>query len=80
MICKNCGVELEDDMMACPLCREPVNGNDPVNTQVPYGTQTFQGYGEMSKPQKKFTWEIISIIYFRPRLQPLSSTLLSIAV
>jgi len=62
MICKNCGVELEDDMMACPLCREPVNGNAPVNTQVPYGTQTFQGYGEMSKPQKKFTWEIISII------------------
>ena len=62
MICRNCGVELEDDMMACPLCREPVNGNTPTNSQVSYGTQSFQGYREMSKPQKKFTWEIISII------------------
>jgi hypothetical protein len=62
MMCKNCGVELEDDMMVCPLCRQPVNGNTPVNTQISYGTQTFHGYGEMSKPQKKFTWEIISLI------------------
>jgi hypothetical protein len=62
MICKNCGVELEDDMLICPLCREPVNSAASANTQVSYGTQTVHPYGEMSKPQKKFAWEIVSII------------------
>jgi hypothetical protein len=61
MICKNCGVELEDDMLVCPLCGQPVNSNAPANTRAAYGKQTY-GYREMSKPQKKFTWEIVSLI------------------
>lgn len=64
MYCQNCGVELEDDILICPLCGEPVNGDhaakiqnaDYISRQVPF-EQT-----KMSKPQKKFTWEIVSII------------------
>jgi hypothetical protein len=63
MICKNCGVELEEDMLICPLCGNSIKSNAPANPPVaPYGMQTFHGYKEMSKPQKKFTWEIVSFI------------------
>jgi hypothetical protein len=62
MICKNCGVELEDDMQVCPLCEQPVGGSTtPGKAPVSYGDQTFE-YQKMSKPQKKFTWEIVSLI------------------
>lgn len=66
MICRNCGVELEDSIRACPLCGEPTIDERP-GTSSPSFT-----YGErypssltpvqMSQPQKKFTWEIVSII------------------
>lgn len=62
MICKNCGVELEDDTLICPLCREPVNSAASASARAAYGQQTFSSYKEMTRPQKKFTWEIISII------------------
>ncbi len=61
MICKNCGVELEDEMLICPLCGTPVNGNAPAIQISAYGMQSF-GHKQMSKPQKKFVWEIVSII------------------
>jgi hypothetical protein len=58
IICKNCEVELEDDMLTCPLCRQPV-GTESLQS-------SFQGpifYSKrMSAPQKKFTWEIVSLI------------------
>ncbi|HET9826839.1 MAG TPA: hypothetical protein VFP87_15985, partial [Chitinophagaceae bacterium] len=61
MICKNCGVELEVDMIICPLCGEPIDDSSSKPNLPEYGTQPFL-YKEMSKPQKKFTWEIISLI------------------
>lgn len=64
MICKNCGIELEDDMAVCPLCREPVGNESPTRSHVAYGKQNFPSYKEMSKPQKKLTWEIPSLILF----------------
>ncbi|HET9747538.1 MAG TPA: DUF6320 domain-containing protein [Chitinophagaceae bacterium] len=60
IICKNCGVELEEDMLTCPLCGEPVSadGKNPLPGSHHYVRQS-RG---MSHPQKKFTWEIVSLI------------------
>ncbi len=48
-------------MLICPLCGTPVNGNAPAIQISAYGMQSF-GHKQMSKPQKKFVWEIVSII------------------
>jgi len=63
IICKNCGVELEHDMLTCPLCGESVaaSGNtrqDELNKEPEFH------YDKMSQPQRKFTWEIVSLILF----------------
>jgi hypothetical protein len=65
MYCKNCGVELEDNMLICPLCGEPVDNNNyagkvPVSSSAK-GKQFQYHHTEMTRPQKKFTWEIVSI-------------------
>ena len=63
MICKNCGIELDDEMLVCPLCGQAVNNNASSTASIPqYGKRTFYGHREMSKPQKKFSWEIVSLI------------------
>lgn len=66
MVCKNCGVELEDNMLICPLCSTPVTGDDgkadnrkPDLTEQPDFQEPRKA---MNQPQKKFTWEIVSII------------------
>jgi len=61
-ICSNCGVELEDDMPYCPLCGEPVAGVGKEEAPAPSGQEIFDYSRKMTLPQKKFTWEIISII------------------
>src|SRR4030095_5503605 len=63
MYCKNCGVELEDTMLICPLCGDPFDhhirtGKIPASSQ---GQQPLSRPTEMTPPQKKFTWEIVSI-------------------
>lgn len=63
MYCRYCGVELEEDMQVCPLCGEPVNASTGSRTPDPeYGGDAIFNYKKMSRPQKKFTWEIVSII------------------
>lgn len=62
IICKNCGVELEKDMMNCPLCGEPVTGDG--KTTLTTSHHPIQHHASMSRPQKKFTWEIVSLILF----------------
>lgn len=65
MHCKNCGVELEDTMLNCPLCGEPVDDNysgSKVQNSNFISKQPLFGQAKMSKPQKKFTWEIVSVI------------------
>jgi hypothetical protein len=59
-ICKNCGVELDDDMQYCPLCGVGVSGMEKDITTDTKGLAAFNR--AMSQPQKKFTWEIICII------------------
>ncbi len=60
--CKNCGVELENEMQYCPLCGEPVTGKGNANIPITSRQQTIHYSGTMSQPQKKFTWEIVSLI------------------
>ncbi|MCU7552643.1 DUF6320 domain-containing protein [Chitinophagaceae bacterium LB-8] len=64
--CKNCGVELENDMLDCPLCGEPVASNHQTDKiqSVASSIQQISPYGhrKMDQPQKRFTWEIVSII------------------
>lgn len=63
IICKNCGVELESGMENCPLCGQSVK--DPVSKNQrpePHPQQLKSQAGRMTAPQKKFTWEIISLI------------------
>src|SRR5688572_12024894 len=59
-ICKNCGVELESDMKYCPLCRVHVSNMGSGKITDTEGQPEFNR--SMTQPQKKFTWEIISII------------------
>jgi hypothetical protein len=60
IICKNCGVELENEMTNCPLCGEPVPGDG--NTTLIPSHHPIQYSATMSRPQKKLTWEIVSLI------------------
>jgi hypothetical protein len=61
-ICKNCGVELEAEMPVCPLCQEPVTGQGSAQPAIKVPQPFLQHHPIMSQPQKKFTWEIISLI------------------
>ncbi|ANE50927.1 DUF6320 domain-containing protein [Flavisolibacter tropicus] len=66
MICKNCGVQLEETMQTCPLCGESAIGEKPSTStfSLSYGKRhpSHLAAVQMSPPQKKFTWEIVSII------------------
>jgi hypothetical protein len=64
--CRNCGVELENDLQQCPLCGEPIAGIADENQlkTIPPTQSTISpgGYQQKSPAEKKLTWEIISII------------------
>ncbi|MFC0772632.1 DUF6320 domain-containing protein [Terrimonas alba] len=62
IICKNCGVQLEADMQHCPLCGQAVKGNGTNEETALYPPQPMSGRNKLTEPQKKFTWEIISLI------------------
>lgn len=63
MICKNCGVELEDNMIICPLCGQPVN-EEPLRkeTRKVFDQGLTTHPHTMSHPQRKLTWEVVSLI------------------
>lgn len=66
MYCQSCGVELEDDMQRCPLCGQPAVGNLSENEVQNISTMKWRDSSfvpkQMSQPQKKLTWEIVSLI------------------
>ena len=60
MICNNCGVELEENMVSCPLCGAPAGTTAPAGTlQYP---QVADLSGKITPRQKKLTWEIVSLV------------------
>ena len=66
MYCQSCGVELEDDMQLCPLCGQPAVGDRSDNKVQDISTMKWRDSSfvpkQMSQPQKKLTWEIVSLI------------------
>lgn len=68
IICNNCGVELEPDMEVCPLCETPVNQEVPVEgagalqKRSAQKKTTYFETRNMSSPQRKAVWELVSII------------------
>lgn len=62
-ICKNCGLELEEDMENCPLCGQAVSLAKNKSHELHGNLQQPALYTQqMTRPQKKFTWEITSLI------------------
>ena len=69
VICNNCGVELEPDMDVCPLCETPIKKEAPVKEGAKAANKTpgrkkatqFEKR-DMSRPQRKAVWELVSIV------------------
>lgn len=64
IVCRKCRVELEDDMLYCPLCGTAVTSNGSPQLSDLAQQQLFPYRQQMNQPQKKFVWEIVSIILF----------------
>jgi hypothetical protein len=67
IFCPDCGVELEADMEYCPLCGRAVNSpvvpGEELQKKMPAAHASFYApTGRMSPPQKKVTWEVVTII------------------
>ncbi len=66
--CKNCGVELDADMVFCPLCglksgEEPITFNQPMEKQANFKVRTLNEIEQLSITQKlKLFWKISGII------------------
>lgn len=68
-ICPNCGVELDANMQACPLCNYADFDNHPKSDQVvsipeiPQKSKTLSDYVRLTPVQKrKLFWEVSAII------------------
>ncbi len=69
MICKNCGVELEEHMNYCPLCGHPVEKGpmkspEPVKVEGETGeNRTYSRMWQLNIMQKrKLIWEVITLV------------------
>lgn len=63
IVCKTCGVELEDGLTVCPLCNKPVrNGkNTRKEIDIPAG----KGYSPLTGREKaRLFWELATILHF----------------
>ncbi|MDQ4141296.1 MAG: hypothetical protein M3142_12335, partial [Bacteroidota bacterium] len=68
VICKNCGVALDDEMLNCPLCGSPVhsqatNSSEKWESGLVEGTFFSPYSSQKSKVRRrKITWEVVSIV------------------
>jgi hypothetical protein len=65
IICKHCGVELESDMLFCPLCKNQVKMDDltsPVDQEIHGFIKKSEPETRAERTQRRFIWELISII------------------
>lgn len=61
-ICKECGVQLDDDMKACPLCETPiVNGGTHKNVTLPVDKEETAKGGEKNALQQ-ILWQITAVL------------------
>ncbi len=62
IICKNCGIELDEGMMTCPLCGEyQLDDDDHEPSQVNYPSDIIFLH---RKENRKYMWELTGIIAF----------------
>jgi hypothetical protein len=62
IVCKNCDVELDTEMTSCPLCGEPVSDGSSAGLVREKNRSGILEKRSMSQPQRKATWELVSII------------------
>lgn len=60
-ICINCGVELEDGLIICPLCGMHPGEKDEQKAPVNYPSDVI---GQHRKETRKYLWELFGIIAF----------------
>ncbi|MGC9374264.1 MAG: DUF6320 domain-containing protein [Bacteroidales bacterium] len=65
--CKNCGVELEENMEYCPLCGQNTNEETPPSKKIiykkPERKKVYPRFDRLTKEQRlKFIWELSGII------------------
>jgi uncharacterized membrane protein YvbJ len=68
--CSRCGIEVDDYVQICPLCRIPIqhteNDKDTGKRKFPF-THTKEIKDSLSRKQKRhMTWGIISLLVFIP--------------
>ncbi|HDQ46134.1 MAG TPA: hypothetical protein ENN17_11675 [bacterium] len=56
-VCKHCGVEIEEDLPCCPLCRSSIHGGDPVGEQ-----NIRTPLPETAAHQKSWFWGLITLL------------------
>lgn len=68
MICINCGVELEENMVTCPLCGAPAVDKKEAGSIGLSGNSDYPlvaaAAGKITPRQKKLTWEVVSLVLF----------------
>jgi hypothetical protein len=57
-ICRNCGVELDDNMDVCPLCNE----NEEINTKDKTVIYPSDALSLARKDSRKYAWELSGIV------------------
>lgn len=63
IICRNCGVELEPNIQYCPLCEQHIEETiSGAETPPLRGKNIASTERNMTQPERKATWEIVSII------------------
>jgi len=65
--CKNCGVELDENMEYCPLCGQKTNEKTPSSEKIickkTENTKVYPRFERLTKKQRlKFFWELSGII------------------
>lgn len=66
--CKNCGVELDENMEICPLCGQNIHEESPLSSEKTIYKKTenkevYPRFNRLTKKQRlKFIWELSGII------------------
>ena len=63
-VCEKCGVELEEGLKTCPLCREPLSEREKHRSESNY-SPTNPGYTPLTRREKvRLFWELATLFHF----------------